>query len=122
MLGVNVHASRFGEITVAQPNAAFDQTFGRKWITDASVSYRFLDQVSLTVGGNNIFDVYPDTLISNNQTRGIYLYSGASPFGFNGAYYYVRAAYDLQGLTNPFRRSAPVADRKGRAAAVVPKS
>ena len=119
--GANLHASRFGEITVAQPNAAFDQTFGRKWITDASVSYRFLEQMTLTVGGNNIFDVYPDTLISNNQTRGIYLYSGASPFGFNGAYYYVRGAYDLQGLTNPFRRSAPVAEAKSRVLATMPK-
>lgn len=108
-LGVNAHTSRFGEITVAQPNAAFDQTFGRKWITDLSVSYRFLDQLTATVGGNNIFDVYPDTLIAPNQTRGIYLYSGASPFGFNGRYYYVRGAYDFRGVANPFRRSAPVA-------------
>lgn len=107
----NVHASRFGEITVAQPTAANDQTFGKKVITDLSLAYRFLDQISLTVGGNNIFDVYPDTLITPNQTRGIYIYSGASPFGFNGAYYYVRAAYDFTGLANPFRRSAPVADK-----------
>ena len=116
----NVHASRFGEITVAQPAATGDQTFGRKWITDLSLSYRFLEQLSVTVGGNNIFDVYPDTLITPNQTRGIYLYSGASPFGFNGSYFYVRGAYDFGGLGNPFRRSAPVAE-KPRAVAVPPK-
>ena len=107
----NVHTSRFGEITVAQPSASGDQTFGRKWITDLSLGYRFMDRLSLTVGGNNIFDVYPDTLITANQTRGIYLYSGASPFGFNGAYYYVRGAYDFGGIVNPFRRSAPVAEK-----------
>jgi iron complex outermembrane receptor protein len=116
----NVHASRFGEITVAQSTAANDQTFGRKWITDLSLSYRFLDRLSLGVGGNNIFDVYPDTLITPNQTRGIYLYSGASPFGFNGSYYYVRAAYDFDGLSNPFRRSAPVAEKPRAMPAIQP--
>jgi iron complex outermembrane receptor protein len=107
----NAHASRFGEITVAQPTAANDQTFGRKWVTDLSLSYRFLERLSVTVGGNNIFDVYPDTMITPNQNRGIYVYSGASPFGFNGAYYYVRGAYDFDGLSNPFRRSAPVPEK-----------
>jgi len=67
-------------------------------------SYRFFNQLGLTVGANNIFDVYPDTVITPNQTRGIYRYAGASPFGFNGRYLYVRASYDLDNALGRFRR------------------
>jgi iron complex outermembrane receptor protein len=118
----NVHASRFGEIKVFQPavNGSGDQTFSKKWVTDLSLGYRFFDQLQLTVGGNNIFDVYPDTVIAPNQTRGIYLYAGASPFGFNGRYFYIRAAYDLPGLGNPFSRDRTLADRP-RAVAAAPE-
>jgi iron complex outermembrane receptor protein len=106
----NIHASRFGEVTIFQPatNGSGDQTFSKKWVTDLSVGYRFFDQLEVTVGGNNIFDVYPDTVLTANQTRGIYLYAGASPFGFNGRYYYVRAALDLARLSNPLRRSRTI--------------
>ncbi|MFN2397715.1 MAG: TonB-dependent receptor domain-containing protein [Gemmatimonadaceae bacterium] len=102
----NAHAQRFGEFRVFQPatTGAQDQTFSAKWVTDLSLSYRFLDQLTLAVGANNIFDVYPDTVITANQTRGIYLYAGASPFGFNGRYLYVRAAYDFTALRSPFRK------------------
>jgi iron complex outermembrane receptor protein len=112
-LVTNVHASRFGEITIFQPatDGSGDQTFSKKWVADLSVGYRFFDQLQLTVGGNNVFDVYPDTILTANQTRGIYLYAGASPFGFNGRYIYVRAAYDIAGFRNPFNRSKQVADK-----------
>ena len=104
--GANAHTSRFGKHFVAQPqtSGALDQWFGAKWITDASVSYKFFQRLDLTVGGNNIFNVYPDTVITPNQTRGIYKYSGQSPFGINGAYYYARVGYDLSALPGPFRK------------------
>lgn len=107
-LTTNLHTSRFGEFTVFQGQAdgTRDQTFGAQWVTDASVSYRMANSLNLTVGANNILDTYPDTLISANQTRGIYIYSGQSPAGFNGRYAYVRAALDLSGIRAPFRRSA----------------
>ncbi|MBA3890174.1 MAG: TonB-dependent receptor [Gemmatimonadaceae bacterium] len=107
-LSTNLHSSRFGEFTVFQGRAdgTLDQTFDAQWVTDASVSYRMANGLNLTVGANNILDTYPDTLISGNQTRGIYIYSGQSPAGFNGRYAYVRAALDLGSLRAPFRRSA----------------
>lgn len=116
----NLHTSRFGEITIFQsvsataaaPNGPIDPTFrdnvdqkfDAKWVTDLALSYRFFDQLGLTVGANNIFDVYPDTVITPNQTRGIYRYAGASPFGFNGRYLYVRASYDFANALGRFRR------------------
>lgn len=37
-----------------------DQEFGAKLITDVVVTYRFKRGIALSVGGNNIFDIYPD--------------------------------------------------------------
>jgi iron complex outermembrane receptor protein len=112
-LGVMMHTSRYGKI-VNRPSAtnpATDQVFQAKWITDLSVSYKLTDQFSLALSGTNIFDVYPDTNITSNQTRGIYLYSGLTPFGFNGAYWSVRATYEYSRLPFVSRRknaSAPM--------------
>ncbi|MGI9078080.1 MAG: TonB-dependent receptor [Gemmatimonadaceae bacterium] len=116
----NLHTSRFGEITIyqsvtataADPNAPkdptfrenLDQRFGAKWVTDLAFSYRFFDRLGLTVGANNVFDVYPDTVITPNTTRGIYRYSNSVPFGFNGRYLYVRASYDLTNVFGRYRR------------------
>jgi iron complex outermembrane receptor protein len=105
-LGVMVHTSRYGKV-VSRPSAtnpANDQVFQAKWITDLSLSYKLTSQFSLALSGTNIFDVYPDTNITPNQTRGIYLYNGLTPFGFNGAFWSVRATYEYQRLPFVNRR------------------
>jgi iron complex outermembrane receptor protein len=104
--GLMLHTSRYGKIVSrpSQTTAANDQVFQPKWITDMSVSYKITDQFSLALSGSNIFDVYPDTNIAANQTRGIYLYSGLTPFGFNGAFWSVRATYAYQQLPFLSRR------------------
>ena len=106
-LTTNIHASRFGRFTVFQTLAtgAQDQQFAPQWVTDVALSYK-LAGLNLTVGANNVLDTYPDTVISVLQTRSIYMFSGASPAGFNGRYGYVRAAIDFGSLASPFRRSA----------------
>ncbi|MEJ7759018.1 MAG: TonB-dependent receptor [Gemmatimonadaceae bacterium] len=106
-LTTNIHASRFGEFTVFQgaTSGVADQTFGSQWVADLALSYKFANRLNLTVGANNVLDTYPDTLITANQTRGIYLFSGQSPGGFNGRYGYVRAAIDLPDLGSPLRRA-----------------
>jgi iron complex outermembrane receptor protein len=111
-LGLSVNTSRYGKV-VNRPSAtspANDQVFSPKWITDLSVSYKLTSQFSLALSGTNIFDVYPDTNITPNQTRGIYRYNGLTPFGFNGAYWSVRATYEYAQLPFVNRRknsSAP---------------
>jgi iron complex outermembrane receptor protein len=106
-LSFNAHTQRFGKVTEypSATNPAADQTFGAKWVTDLALSLRLFDRLAFTVGGNNITDQYPDTSITLNQTRGIYPYdASSSTWGINGAYYYVRAAYDIGLLGNPLRR------------------
>ena len=46
--------------TPTNATGTLDQTFGAKWITDLALSYALRSRYSLTVGADNIFDVYPD--------------------------------------------------------------
>ncbi|MDQ3243117.1 MAG: TonB-dependent receptor [Gemmatimonadota bacterium] len=111
----NVHASRFGKFTVFQTLAtgAQDQTFDAQWVADAALSYK-LRGLNLTVGANNILDSYPDTVITPLQTRGIYMFSGQSPAGFNGRYGYVRVGIDFDAFGGAFGRSAAKASASNK--------
>ena len=67
------------------------ETFRAKTLFDAEVGYNF-SQINFSVGARNIFDVYPDQVkVEANTNNGTFIYPGASPFGFNGRYLYVRA-------------------------------
>ena len=73
------------------------QTWGGKWLTDASFTVPLLtDNVSLTLGGLNIFDVYPDKWASSGPGVNPFPFLGFTygwetlPFGINGGYYYAR--------------------------------
>ncbi|WP_220429079.1 TonB-dependent receptor plug domain-containing protein [Vulcaniibacterium gelatinicum] len=71
-------------------------TFGSEWLFDLAVGFDlFDDRVHVTVGGNNIFDNYPD-----KETNAVLNFLGAqyplsSPFGFNGGEWYVRVGVEF---------------------------
>ncbi len=69
-----------------------DQSFSSKLVTDMAVSYQFNDFVKCTLGGNNIFNVYPDEhQHSANTEDGNFIYSRrVQQFGVNGASYFLR--------------------------------
>lgn len=69
-----------------------DQTFKSKILTDLSLSYQFLDFLNFTIGGNNIFNVYPDKHThSSNINNGNFVYSRrVQQFGVNGENFYTR--------------------------------
>lgn len=103
-LALTARTQRFGEVTVEQPILTPQppgQTFAAKWVTDVSVGYTFLNRMRLTVGADNIFDVYPDensdpgngSTYAGNSNFGIFPYNGVSPFGFNGRFYFARLSY-----------------------------
>jgi iron complex outermembrane recepter protein len=75
------------------------QTFSAKWLTDLDVTYRYDDRTTFSLGANNLFDVYPDQNIAStsqwlgSDNAGIFPYSGISPFGFNGRFYYGKISY-----------------------------
>jgi len=51
----------YGEVTYLANNNIDDATYGGKMLTDLSFTYKFADKARITLGANNLFDVYPDT-------------------------------------------------------------
>jgi iron complex outermembrane recepter protein len=89
----SANATRYGEITIRNANPAQDQTFSPKWTLDLAMTWK-LDGWRFTLGGDNVLDEYPDENIFANSTAGQFPYaSSAAPFGFNGAFMYVKAGY-----------------------------
>ena len=84
--------TRYGELSVLNANPVNDQTFGSEWTVDLSATY-VLDQWRFTLGGDNVFDAYPDDVLFANSTSGQLPYSGSAPFGFNGAFLYANVGY-----------------------------
>jgi iron complex outermembrane receptor protein len=64
---------------------------GAEVLLDVQVSYQLNDETRLVAGIDNLLDAYPE---ENPGAGGSgQLYSEASPFGFNGATWYVQARY-----------------------------
>ena len=88
--------NRFGSVASTESNTDPSrlQVFSAKWLTDLDLSYRFASGLGVSVGANNIFDVYPDKNLDANSFNGIFVYPRrVAPFGFNGGYYYTRLSY-----------------------------
>ncbi|NOZ41787.1 MAG: TonB-dependent receptor [Alphaproteobacteria bacterium] len=78
------------------------QRFTPKILTDLQISYYFeTARVRITVGANNIFNIFPDinrigqsragSIAGIVASPGVFTYSRRSaPFGYNGGYYYLR--------------------------------
>ncbi|MFU8832513.1 MAG: TonB-dependent receptor plug domain-containing protein [Wenzhouxiangella sp.] len=94
----NAFTTRFGETLDAGTTPATDEKIPSEWITDLELAYQANDFLSLAVGANNVFNVFPDTteeiLAKDGRTAGdfdrIFPFSGFSPFGFNGRFVYAR--------------------------------
>jgi iron complex outermembrane receptor protein len=105
--------TRFGRVIYIHPNdgdeanwvmneftgqiESRDQTFNPKWITDVFISYKFNNYFTLALGGNNVFNVYPDKHThSENVNQGNFVYSRrVQQFGVRGASYFARLSFSL---------------------------
>lgn len=82
----------FGEVS----GSAFtdiSHTWSGKWLTDISFDYALNDTITLSIGGNNIFDVLPDEWGTAGQplSEAGFTYGWETlPFGISGGYYYAR--------------------------------
>ncbi len=86
----------FGSVDEATNVEANMQTFAPKVVTDLSLSYAFSKNLNLSLGANNLLDVYPDMSIEANQSSGRFLYSRRSQqFGINGRYVFARVSFNL---------------------------
>lgn len=99
--GFIVRNTLFGKTSTAtiynNPDRVLYEHFSSKILTDISFDYLPKQWVTLTVGADNIFDVYPDRLKNpDNTALGTLIYSNdASPFGFNGGYYFVSMGFNF---------------------------
>jgi iron complex outermembrane receptor protein len=88
---LNTRITRFGKTSIAPLSPARPEFFSQKILTDVSLTYSPKTWLAITAGANNIANIYPDRLkYTENTSQGIWIYSPeASPFGFNGGYYFV---------------------------------
>jgi len=83
---------------VPTANQQVIQTFEAKWVADVDVSYKFTKWLRVSIGADNVFNVYPKKNIAStpaflgSDNAGIFPYSGISPFGFNGTFYYTKVS------------------------------
>ena len=69
-----------------------DQYFTPEFTVDLGVTYKVSDNLSLTVGGNNVFNEYPE--IIRYELRTFNLYSNYQQ-GSSGSYYFGRLTFTL---------------------------
>jgi iron complex outermembrane receptor protein len=93
-----LHENFYG--TFRDQNDYPGQLFSASWTTDLEVGYQVMKNLTAAIGGRNIFNKFPDK-IANTAASPIYPTTGGEsdgelyprtggPFGFNGAFWYVR--------------------------------
>jgi iron complex outermembrane recepter protein len=95
-LEMQVNATRYGEWTDVALDPKFAQVFGAEVVVDVAASYRLQQRMFITVGADNVTGAYPDEFYTGNNFGGILPYSPMSPFGFSGAFYYLKLRYDFK--------------------------
>jgi iron complex outermembrane receptor protein len=82
-------------------NEYFRDQIGVTAITNLDVGFQFTDGLRLSIGAQNLFNKFPNKLNSNilshenaaSDNAAVDQYPIFSPFGINGGFYYVKAAY-----------------------------
>jgi iron complex outermembrane recepter protein len=84
-------------------NEYFRDQIGVTAITNLDVGFQFTEGLRLSIGAQNLFNRFPDKLNSNilnhenaapgGDNAAVDQYPIFSPFGINGGFYYVKAAY-----------------------------
>jgi iron complex outermembrane recepter protein len=93
--GANVSLARYGEFCSFTSSPADDQLYSPKWLTDLEATYRLGPSLTLGVGAQNVFNVFPDRNTTVNSFNGIQTFPSQSPFGMNGRMVYGRIAWKM---------------------------
>jgi iron complex outermembrane receptor protein len=85
-----VRADYYGQVRYRPDIASDGQTFGAKTLFDAELGYQITRNMQLTVGGDNIFNTFPDlNTKANNLFNNRLIYNrNVNQFGLNGGFYY----------------------------------
>lgn len=96
-----LYNTRFGEVTWQHASdEAKDQIFSAQIITDLNIDYQLLENFQISVGANNLFDIYPDEINTNGDSEtdlgGRFKYAWeVNQFGFNGQFIYGKIKFTL---------------------------
>jgi iron complex outermembrane receptor protein len=93
--------SHSSEYQLGDDGNYYQNTVSAKFITNLAVSKDLYKSFTVTVGANNLFNVYPDlknsALLANLNSSGdnaaVQKYVNWSPIGINGGFYYARLSY-----------------------------
>ena len=90
--GIVMNLNRFGSFSSV--NGYEKVSFAARWTLDTELSYRLGKDVTLALGAVNLLNAKPkewgktdDSLVGSGK---VIRYSQYAPFGYNGAYYYLR--------------------------------
>ena len=79
----------FGEVTRNGFPFGVAQKHSPKIVTDLTIGYNLLSNLTLTIGTNNLFNVYPDLQAYGNSYFGVFKYAPVQ-MGTTGTYYFGR--------------------------------
>jgi iron complex outermembrane recepter protein len=91
-----LRSTHYGEVTDAGSTPAGDEIIEANWITDLDVGYAFSEQLRVSLGANNVFDVYHQDTVSNvgfSTFNQIFPYSGFSAYSTDGRFLYGKIGY-----------------------------
>jgi iron complex outermembrane receptor protein len=85
--------TRFSKVVLVD-YADEDDVYNPRLVTDLTLGYRINKNLKLSIGSNNLFNVYPTKQDEqgNTETGG---YWDAVQMGFSGAYYYARLGFNF---------------------------
>lgn len=89
-----VRNTYFGKVTKDGYPWGSVQEHSGKVVTDATIGYNLTKNVNLTIGANNIFDIYPDEQVYENSYYGVFKYAPVQ-MGVTGAYYFARLNFNF---------------------------
>ena len=65
-------------------------------ITDLSLGYSVSDDLRITIGSNNLLDIYPDEVDTGFRSTGRFVYSRRAPqFSYAGRHLFARINFTL---------------------------
>ena len=85
--------TRFSEVVLVDYNNEKD-IYGAKTTTDLTLGFKLTKNIRLSVGSNNLFNIYPDKQDESGNTEAGG-YWDAVQMGFSGAYYYTRLGFNF---------------------------
>lgn len=93
----------FGEVMEATNNITRQQIFSTKIVTDLSFGYKATESLTVTVGANNLLDVFPDRAVDSfsdggtNRSGGRFDWSRrAQQFGIGGRFLFARLNFVIK--------------------------